>query len=71
MAALQLSHSPEWILNTIRGEYTEMPGMRLTRAQFRRLWHLEDEECERAIVTLTGTHFLCQDSQGRLYRANA
>ena len=29
------------LLRTIAGEYREMPGMRLTLAQFGRLWNLD------------------------------
>jgi hypothetical protein len=59
---------PEHLLSVIRGEYAEMPGMRLTRAQFRRLWHLDETGCDRAIQALTTTGFLNQDRDGRLHR---
>jgi hypothetical protein len=34
------------LLVRIRGEFREMPGLRLTRAQARRLWHLDLHQCE-------------------------
>ncbi len=38
----------------IRAEFDEMPGMRLTRAQFQRLWHITESECD-AIVRTSST----------------
>jgi hypothetical protein len=58
----------ERVLSVIRGEYTEMPGMRLTRAQFRRLWQLGETACDGAIGMLIGDGFLDQDRDGRLHR---
>jgi hypothetical protein len=59
---------PDHLLSVIRGEYAEMPGMRLTRAQFRRLWLLDETECDGAIRVLTEEGFLDQDRAGRLHR---
>jgi hypothetical protein len=44
----------------IDAEYKEMPGMRLTFAQIRRLWNLSNEECGNALDHLV--------SAGRLIR---
>jgi hypothetical protein len=60
----------EQLLNTIRGEYSEMPGMRLTRSQFRCLWHLDDDACDEAIATLMTDGFLHRDRAGQLCRAD-
>jgi hypothetical protein len=57
------------LLDIIRAEYREMPCMRLTRSQFRRLWGLEPSECEAAIAVLRDEGFLDQDDHGQLYRA--
>ena len=34
-------------------EYAEMPGLKLTFWQARRLWNLSEDLCERALATLT------------------
>jgi tRNA G26 N,N-dimethylase Trm1 len=59
----------EEIISTIRGEFNEMPGMRLTRAQFCRLWHLEGKHAERVIGALTASGFLRKDRENRYGRA--
>lgn len=64
-----LEHPPAHLLRAIRSEFDEMPGMRLTRGQFQRLWHLDDELCDRAILELTGRGYLSRDADGRLCRA--
>jgi hypothetical protein len=56
-------------IEAIRDEFIEMPCMRLTRAQVRRLWHLTSEETERLVGDLIAVGFLAEDSQGRLGRA--
>jgi hypothetical protein len=55
------------LLHAIRHEFAEMPGMCLTRAQFRRLWQLGEQDCDRAIRELIDEGFLLQDDRGRLH----
>jgi len=57
------------LTEAIREEFVEMPCMRLTRAQFGRLWHLTADETERLVRDLIAGGFLAEDSQGRLGRA--
>lgn len=38
------------LLATALAEYREMPGLRLTRAQAKRLWGLECPQCAEAIL---------------------
>jgi len=64
-----LRDSPEEIINAIRGEFNEMPGMKLTRDQFCRLWHLESNVAERVIKSLTASGFLKRDRNNRYGRA--
>jgi hypothetical protein len=59
----------EEIISTIRGEFNEMPGMKLTRDQFCRLWHLEAKLAERVIGSLTASGFLQKDGDNRYGRA--
>jgi hypothetical protein len=42
----------------VQGEYSEMPGLNLTRAQVRRMWGLEDTECDLVLQRLQASHFL-------------
>jgi hypothetical protein len=49
------------IIETIRCEFNEMPGMRLTHDQFCRLWHLARPEADRVISSLTASGFLRRD----------
>jgi hypothetical protein len=41
-------------------EYREMPELRLTFRQARRLWNLSDELCARALSALVGCGFLAR-----------
>lgn len=56
------------LLNAVQSEYREMPGMCLTRPQFRRLWHLDEAECELTIRMLLAERFLHEDRDGLLHR---
>ncbi len=42
----------------VKGEYHDMPGLNLTRAQVRRMWGLEDGECDLLLQQLQTSHFL-------------
>jgi hypothetical protein len=42
----------------IRGEYLEIPGLHLTRAQIQRLWDLDHETCSSVLDTLLYERFL-------------
>jgi len=46
------------ILHRVRGEYLEMPGLRLTFAQARRLWGLDEQTCAQLLQALTEQEFL-------------
>jgi hypothetical protein len=63
-----LRSATEQIIDAIRDEFNEMPGMRLTHDQFCRLWHLERQEAERVISSLTASGFLRRDSNDRYGR---
>jgi hypothetical protein len=53
----------------MRAEFKEMPGMRLTEAQARRLWNLARPECDAALEHLVETGELVRDQKGR-YRGH-
>jgi hypothetical protein len=52
-----------------RGEYREMPGLRLTVSQACRLWHVDVLTCEMLFEQLVGDGISPQNRKGRLYRA--
>lgn len=52
----------------IRVEYIEMPDLKLTCAQARRLWNLPQEICDAALASLVGTGFLWRTHDGRFLR---
>lgn len=58
------------LLGRIRGEYLEMPGLRLTLPQAQRLWHLRERECEELLGALIDAKFLCRKSDGRYARVS-
>jgi|SRR5579864_2580869 len=44
----------------VRGEFLEMPALRLTAAQAQRLWHLEQDACAAVLAKLVRTGFLSE-----------
>jgi hypothetical protein len=55
----------------IQMEYTEMPEMKLTLLQARRLMNLPLDACEVALATLVQTGFLVQSRTGAFLRARS
>ena len=58
----------EWI-DRVRAEYLEMPGLRLTRWQMRRLWLLDASLCDAVVDTLVASHFLWRRPDNTYARA--
>jgi Fic family protein len=52
------------ILQRIRSEFSEMPGLKLTSAQAQRLWAIDPPTCERVINSLTESGFLVRTRDG-------
>jgi len=60
-----MSMSPyEQVLERIRAEYLEMPGMRLKLEQVQRLCGIERSMCKVALDSLVDAKFLCVKSDG-------
>ena len=63
-AIADLHHAPprpvdvDRLLAIVRGEYLEMPGLRLTRAQAQRLWAIDIDTCDAVLTTLERYGFL-------------
>jgi len=55
----------------IRGEYGEMPGMRLRLDQAMRLWSSDGATCRQALDDLVREGFLQRDETGRYARAHS
>jgi hypothetical protein len=47
----RLSTAIDWT-RLIQAEYREMPGLRLTKPQVRRLWGLDPQTCDRVLDVL-------------------
>ena len=56
------------MLKRIRAEYLEMPGLRLTLEQARRLYGAERALCQMVLDALVREKFLCVKSDGRYAR---
>ncbi|HVH26101.1 MAG TPA: hypothetical protein VM818_05055 [Vicinamibacterales bacterium] len=46
-----------WV-ELIQAEYTEMPGLQLTKRQVQRLWGLDEVTCELSLQALENLQFL-------------
>ena len=55
---------PETLVARIRGEYREMPGLRLTFAQACRLWQVDAATCKAVLQTLVDEGFLVGSHEG-------
>ena len=69
-ASLQPAPSPQ-LLTRIRSEYAEMPGLRLTLLQARRLWGLDILSCSSALAALESSGFLFRTRDGAYVLASA
>ena len=58
----------EEVLRRVKGEFIEMPGLRLTEAQARRLWGLDSESCAALLSALIDANFLFRTRDGAFMR---
>lgn len=58
----------EDVLRRVQCEFLEMPGLRLTEAQARRLWGLEPTACSALLETLVNAKFLFRTRDGAFMR---
>ncbi len=56
------------IVRRIRGEFLEMPGLRLTPEQARRLWRLDERACDAVLGALVDARFLARTRDGAFIR---
>ena len=55
---------PDTLLNRIRAEYREMPGLCLTLRQACRLWQMDPADCTRVLDALVAERFLIRTPAG-------
>ena len=56
------------VLQRIQGEFLEMPGLRLTEPQARRLWGLDAGSCGALLGALIDAKFLFRTRDGAFMR---
>jgi hypothetical protein len=57
------------LLQRVRSEYLEMPGLCLTVAQAARFWSVDHETCSRLLNALVNARFLALTSDGAYVRS--
>jgi hypothetical protein len=58
----------EPVLQRIRGEFHESPGLRLNHWQFQRLWNLDPDQARQVIDRLVESRFLRGTRDGAFVR---
>jgi len=58
------------VLQRVQGEFLEMPGLRLSEPQARRLWGLDAEQCRALLGALVDAKFLFRTRDGAFVRAD-
>ena len=61
----------EELLCRVRSEFVEMPGLRLTEPQARRLWGLDQASCSMLLETLVEARFLFRTRDGEFMRIDS
>jgi DNA-binding IclR family transcriptional regulator len=64
MSAFSNHSDKQQMLNRVRGEFLEMPGLRLRVEQAQRLWGLDRSTCEELLASLVDAKFLSRRSGG-------
>lgn len=59
------------VVRRIRGEFLEMPGLRLTAQQARRLWRLDESACNAVLGALVDAQFLARTRDGAFVRQDS
>lgn len=57
------------LVERVRGEFIEMPGLQLTMAQAARLWGLDLAACRNVVDVLVESAFLRWTAGGKIVRA--
>jgi hypothetical protein len=67
---LEQNRPTDDVLNRVQGEFLEMPGLRLTGAQARRLWGLDAAICEALLGVLVDAKFLFKTRDGAFMKVD-
>jgi hypothetical protein len=67
-AMIEPSRGIQEVVHRIRGEFLEMPGLRLTLEQARRLWRLDETACDAVLGALVDARFLARTRDGAFIR---
>ena len=59
------------VLRRVQGEFLEMPGLRVTEAQARRLWGLDAASCDALLGALVEAKFLFKTRDGAFMRVES
>jgi hypothetical protein len=59
------------MLTRVQAEFLEMPGMRLTARQARRLWGLDPALCDALLGSLVDANFLFRTRDGAFMRVES
>ena len=60
--------SADPLIDRLKAEFLEMPGLKLTGAQAQRLWALDATLCSALLETLVNTNFLFRTRDGAFMR---
>jgi hypothetical protein len=58
------------VFRRVQGEFLEMPGLRLTEPQARRLWGLDAASCDALLGALVDANFLLRTRDGAFMRVD-
>ena len=61
---MTVGEAPDGMVNRVRSEFLEMPGLKLTVWQAQRLWGVDQRTCEAVIEELTEARFLARTRDG-------
>jgi len=57
------------LMEQVRAEYAEMPGLSVTLSQAQRLWAIDEATCEEVFRRLISSGVLRKTTKGRFVRA--
>ena len=66
----EAKRSIDEVLRRVQGEFLEMPGLRLTESQARRLWGLDSISCQSLLDALVDAKFLFRTQDGAFMRVD-
>ena len=61
---MKREESLDRLVHRLKSEFLEMPGLKLTEAQARRMWGLDAASCSYVLENLVKAHFLFKTRDG-------